>query len=91
MLAAELSVSFVLAAIGGLSVLSSYSTISGWTNFMTFSAYIVGPAWLILAIVILCTQRKRGLWVLLGAPFALYCTGLVVALVWSCATGRGCV
>lgn len=96
-LAALLSVSFIRAAFGGLSALLFFSPLRTDLpeyrigSMVAYSAYIVGPAWMILAVIILHTYRKRGLWVLFGAPFALSCSAFVILLVWACATGRGCL
>lgn len=87
-------VSFVLAAFAGFwAVVSWRQTFPGyWSDQMLgVSAYAVGPIWIVLALVILHRHGKRGLWVLLGLPFALSGTGIVALLIWACATGRGCV
>lgn len=84
-------VSFILAGFAGLSAILFYSTLNDWTNNMlALSAYVLGPAWLAFALSTVRRYGKRGLWVLLGLPFALSCTGLLALLVWACATGRGC-
>lgn len=61
------------------------------TDLSFFSAYILGPAWIALAFVLLYRYRARALWVLIGFPFAFFSTGLF-SLIWmSCAFGHDCI
>ncbi len=84
-------ISFILAGFAGLSAILSYSMFNYWTERMVdFSAEVVGPAWLIVALITFRRHGKRGLWILLGLPFALSCTGIFAIIFWACATGRGC-
>lgn len=87
---ALLKISFILAGIGIAPVVTSYAL--GRTTFnenaFFFSAFIVGPAWICLASALFRRYGKSSLWVLVGAPFALYDSGLVVLSVWAIFTGR---
>ncbi len=78
-----LVVSFVLA---GLSV----APVFVGDPAILFSVFVVGPAWLVLAVVILVQYGLRGLWVLFGLPFALVDLWYAL-LIWACSRGQGCL
>jgi hypothetical protein len=44
--------------------------------------------WLILLVVALVKFKKRGLWVLLGAPFVLFFPFAVLSMLWACGHNR---
>jgi hypothetical protein len=46
--------------------------------------------WILTFAMAMHARGKRALWLLLGAPFAFLPLWLVLALIWSCGTGRGC-
>lgn len=41
--------------------------------------------WLFLLVAALIQFKKRGLWLLVGAPFALYLPFVFVMMIWACA------
>jgi hypothetical protein len=44
--------------------------------------------WLVLLVVALVKFKKRGLWFLVGTPFALFFPFLVLTLLWACGHNR---
>jgi general stress protein CsbA len=44
--------------------------------------------WLILVVVGLVKFKKRGLWLLIGAPIALFFPFALVTMFWACAHNR---
>jgi len=86
-----LTTSFILAGIGGLAPWSIFRLTgdnSLTTDAFVLCAFVVGPAWALLALALLWRYRKHGLWVLIGLPFALACTGIVLLYIWAAFTGR---
>jgi hypothetical protein len=61
------------------------------TYTFAVSAFLLGPAWAILASILLRRHGKDALWVLIGRPFALYCIGLLLLIMLACVTGQGCL
>jgi hypothetical protein len=87
--------SFVLAVIGTLLAPPILYPVTH-NNTLTAEMFlvgccIVGPMWILFAVLVLCHYRKRGLWVLLGLPFALCCPGLMFLLLLACSTGHACL
>ena|SRR5690348_18489064 len=74
-----LAFSFILAIVGAASAATVYlkNYDLGIVLFIC-SALFVGPAWVILAWILLRSYGKRARWVLIGSPFALYCTGVAL-------------
>jgi hypothetical protein len=90
-----MSASFILAAVGALLnpklVLHFVPDQALATNLFGLSAFVIGPAWATLAVILLRRNGKRGLWILIGLPFALNCTAFFVLIIFACATGQGCL
>ena len=53
---------------------------------------LFGPAvWLLMTVALITIFKRRGLWALIGLPFAAAPIAFIGLLYWSCATGPGCV
>jgi hypothetical protein len=48
-------------------------------------SFLLAICWIILFAGAMLTFRKRGLWLLIGAPFALYWPFALYMLTWACA------
>lgn len=71
-----LATSFAVAAIGCVAPWFIFRLTGSnplTTNTFVLGAFVIGPVWAILASVCLWRYGKRGLWVLIGLPFALAC------------------
>jgi hypothetical protein len=88
-----LTISFVLAFAGIVPwiVVGPLRTNRLSDQALGFSIYVIGPIWLILAAIVLLRYRRRGLWVLLGLPFALSGDAWLVVLIAACSRGNGCL
>jgi hypothetical protein len=85
-----LTISFVLSAVAGLSAtLFLFMKNESALNLFMVSAVIIGPIWAIPAFRLLWRYGKDALWVLVGLPPALSCTGLLCSLLLSCFIGSG--
>lgn len=90
-----LAASFILAAIGTLIAppvlfpITHNNTLT--TDMSIFGCCVVCPIWILLTVLTLNRYGRRGLWVLLGLPFALCCPGIIVVLLFACATGHACI
>jgi len=90
-----LSACFVLAATGTLLAppilypVTHNDTLT--IDMFLFGCSVVGPLWVVSAVVTLRRHGKRGLWVLLGLPFALCCPGLMFLLLLACSTRHACL
>src|SRR5271170_7249616 len=83
----------VLAAAGYFTALNTFQRAGKFASIdqiLPFWALVIGPAWLILASIYLWLFGKRGLWILVGLPFALTPTGLCLLLIAACLPGRPC-
>jgi len=88
-----LTISFVLAFAGIVPwiVVGLLGTNRLSDQAVGFSIYAIGPAWLILAVIVLLGYRRRGLWVLLGLPFALSGDAWFALVIAACSRGNGCL
>ena len=88
-----LTVSFVLAFAGIVPwiVVGLMGTNRLSDQAVGFSIYVIGPVWLILAAIVLLRYRRRGLWILLGLPFALSGAAWFALLIAACSSGHGCL
>jgi len=90
-----LSAAFILAAIGTLLAppilfpITHNNTLT--TDMLGVACFGVCPMWVLFAVLTLNRYGKRGLWVLLGLPFALCCPGIIVLILFGCATGGACL
>lgn len=86
---------FILALVGAgcaPQILFAFTRNNELTTTMfTCSAFIIGPVWVIWALILIGNHGRRALWVLIGLPIALYCPAVIFILIWACATGRGCL
>jgi hypothetical protein len=91
----QLVVSFVLAAFAVLCspwVVFPLTKNNELTSDMfVLSAVIIGPTWAIMAVRVLRFNWKRGLWVLIGLPFALSSTWLFLMIPIGCAFWGNCL
>jgi hypothetical protein len=70
-----LMASFVLAAVCSTPWIIIHFT-GGRGNWwsdeaLIWNAFLTGPLWVGMALICVLHYRKRGLWILIGAPFAL--------------------
>jgi hypothetical protein len=92
-----LSISFILAVLAALCApwfvwpVTRSNELTG--DLLWFSALVLGPAWAILAFNLIRRYGKAALWVLIGLPLALGCTGLMSSFFLGCfiGDGRGCL
>jgi hypothetical protein len=88
-----LAASFVIA-VGGLA-----PEIVFWfggsqrliTDTFLWCSYVVGPMWILFSSIVLWRYQKRGLAVLIGAPFALGPMAVYILLAAACIAGKGCL
>ena len=52
---------------------------------------LLSCGWLAMTALFVGQYGKRGLWLLVGAPVALFWPFWIVALFWGCSSGRGCL
>src|SRR5205085_253589 len=52
---------------------------------------LLSCGWLAMTALFIEQYGKRGLWLLVGAPVALFWPFWIVALFWGCSSGRGCL
>ena len=49
-----------------------------------FYCFYASAMWIVLVLVALVRHRRRGLWLLVGAPFALWYPAVLLLLMWKC-------
>ena len=68
------------ASIGGPMVFRYEPNLSRATNM----SFCLGAVWLLTLCAALIRFKKRGLWFLVGAPFALLVPLMWIAIYWQC-------
>jgi len=76
----------------GISFALALSALAPWMvgDRAILLCFVTGPAWLVLAAVILVRHRLRGLWVLFGLPF-VFIDLFYALLIWACSHHQGCL
>jgi hypothetical protein len=91
----NLAFSFFLAALAGLCspaiVFPLTKNNELTTNMFLLSGFIIGPGWAIMAFRLMRYNWKRGLWVLIGLPFAMSCTGMILWFPFGCGIWGDCL
>jgi hypothetical protein len=75
--------SIAVAVIGGVPPLAF-----GFDTNFWIPSVCLALLWVILLVVGLIKFKRRGLWLLVGAPIALYFPFAVMAMLWACAHNR---
>jgi len=88
-----LVISYILAAADIICwvVIASLGTTQFSDEALVWSAYVIGPTWSLLAGAVLLHYRKRGLWILIGLPFALLGDAWFALLLVACSSGKSCL
>jgi hypothetical protein len=81
-----LALSLAVAVLGAVLPLSSHYEPNLTRSWI--ASVCLALAWLILVVGGLVKFKKRGLWLLIGAPVALFGPFVVVELLWACAHNR---
>jgi hypothetical protein len=80
-------VALVLAVLGGLTFVASFQGF-GWLAYL---AILLSVGWVAAVSYAFKKYGKRGWPTLLGAPGALFWLYFLIAVSYSCGTGRGCL
>jgi hypothetical protein len=61
------------------------------TDMAVAVSALMGPIWMLLALISVCSYGKRALWAFLGLPFALASDAWFVLVILACSMGHGCL
>jgi hypothetical protein len=90
----QVAASFALAVLSAICAPQIVHSVTKSNDVMTWmdelGTFMIGPAWVILALNIVLSGGKRALWILVGLPFALYCDGIFLLVFVGCVTGHPC-
>ena len=87
----SLAASLIIAAASWyVAWLAVHSYVGGFT-LLILLAMCLTLVWAVLVCVSIVRYRWRGLWLLIGAPLALYYPYVFAVISWSCSHGHGCL
>ncbi len=91
---AAISVAIALGAgalpLASLSLVSRLNEAPFVSGFLFFLGFLLPYVWVATVTLFIRQYGKRALWLLLEAPVAIFWPW-IIAIAWSCASGRGCL